>query len=84
MTTLRTTTRHGVGLLQLIGGMFVGSLILAITVPMYLAAQRGAEMPPISVYRFRDQHYVADGHHRVSVARALGAEHIEAHVVELT
>ena len=51
---------------------------------MYLAAQRGAEMPPISVYRFRDQHYVADGHHRVSVARALGAEHIEAHVVELT
>jgi hypothetical protein len=51
---------------------------------MYLAAQRGAEMPPISVYRFRDQHYVADGHHRVSVARALGALGIEAYVVELT
>jgi hypothetical protein len=50
---------------------------------MYLAAQRGAEMPPISVYRLRDQHYVADGHHRVSVARAAGAAEIEAHVVEL-
>ena len=50
---------------------------------MYLAARRGAEMPPISVYRFRGRHYVADGHHRVSVARALGADGIEAHVVEL-
>jgi hypothetical protein len=51
---------------------------------MYLAAQRGVEMPPISVYRVRGQHYVADGHHRVSVARALGAIGIDAHVVELT
>jgi hypothetical protein len=51
---------------------------------MYLAAQRGLELPPISVYRLRDRHYVRDGHHRVSVARALGAAAIEAHVVELT
>jgi hypothetical protein len=40
-------------------------------------------MPPISVYRVGDRHFVRDGHHRVSVARALGAEAIEAHVVEL-
>jgi hypothetical protein len=50
---------------------------------MYQAAQRGAEMPPISVYRVGEQHFVRDGHHRVSVARALGAAAIEAHVVEL-
>jgi hypothetical protein len=50
---------------------------------MYLAARRGVELPPISVYRFHEQHYVRDGHHRVSVARALGAAGIEAEVVEL-
>ena len=50
---------------------------------MYHTAQRGTEMPPISVYRVGDRHFVRDGHHRVSVARALGAAAIEAHVVEL-
>ena len=50
---------------------------------MYLAAQRGASLPPISVYRVGDRHYVRDGHHRVSVARATGADAIDANVVEL-
>jgi hypothetical protein len=50
---------------------------------MCLAAQRGVQLPPISVYRVGDQHFVRDGHHRVSVARALDATGIEAHVVEL-
>jgi hypothetical protein len=35
-------------------------------------------MPPISVYRVGDLHFVRDGHHRVSVARALGAATIDA------
>ena len=30
-------------------------------------------MPPISVYRIGDMHFVEDGHHRVSVARAQDA-----------
>jgi hypothetical protein len=50
---------------------------------MYHAAQHGAELPPISVYRVGEQHFVRDGHHRVSVARAQGAAAIDAHVVEL-
>ena len=50
---------------------------------LYLAARRGASLPPISVYRVGDRHYLRDGHHRVSVARAIGASAIEAHVVEL-
>ena len=50
---------------------------------LYLTAQRGAPLPPVSVYRVGDQHYLRDGHHRVSVSRALGAESIEAQVVEL-
>ena len=50
---------------------------------MYVAARRGVELPPISVYRVGAGHFVQDGHHRVSVARALGAAGIEAEVVEL-
>jgi hypothetical protein len=50
---------------------------------MYLAAQRGASLPPVSVYRVGERHYLRDGHHRVSVARAGGADAIEANVVEL-
>jgi hypothetical protein len=50
---------------------------------MYRAARDGARLPPISVYRVGGRHYVRDGHHRVSVARALGADSIDATVVEL-
>ena len=46
--------------------------------------RRGGELPPISVYRVGEVHFVRDGHHRVSVARAHGLTHIEAHVVEVS
>ena len=47
------------------------------------ARRRGDAMPPIDVYRIGDLHFVQDGHHRVSVARALGDEDIDAHVREV-
>jgi hypothetical protein len=47
------------------------------------ARRRGQSMPPIDVYRIGELHFVQDGHHRVSVARALGDTHIEAHVKEV-
>jgi hypothetical protein len=47
------------------------------------AQRRGEPMPPISVYRVGDMHFVADGHHRVSVARALGHTHLDAYVTEV-
>ena len=47
------------------------------------AQRRGQDMPPISVYRIGDMHFVRDGHHRVSVARALGLSHIDAYVTEV-
>jgi nucleotide-binding universal stress UspA family protein len=40
-------------------------------------------LPPIEVYQIGDTYFVIDGHHRVSVARQLGATHIQAHVTEL-
>ncbi|HVD87857.1 MAG TPA: hypothetical protein VNB91_03030 [Jatrophihabitantaceae bacterium] len=50
---------------------------------MWLAARRGTALPPISVYRVNDVHFVRDGHHRVSVMRAIGALAVEAEVTEL-
>jgi hypothetical protein len=47
------------------------------------AVQAGAELPPISVYRVGGEHFVRDGHHRVSVARALDVSEIDADVTEL-
>jgi hypothetical protein len=50
-----------------------------------VATQResGTGMPPIDVYRIGELHFVEDGHHRVSVARAKGDTTIEAHVREV-
>jgi hypothetical protein len=42
------------------------------------ARKRGEAMPPIDVFRIGDLHFVRDGHHRVSVARARGAVAIDA------
>jgi hypothetical protein len=47
------------------------------------ARRRGESLPPIDVYRIGELHFVQDGHHRVSVARALGDTTIEAHVREV-
>ena len=48
-----------------------------------MAQRRGESMPPISLYRIGDLHFVRDGHHRVSVARALGRDRIDAYVTEV-
>jgi len=40
-------------------------------------------VPPIEVYQVGDAYFVRDGHHRVSVARQLGADHIQAYVTEV-
>jgi hypothetical protein len=48
-----------------------------------LAQRRGESVPPIEVYRVGDMHFVVDGHHRVSVAHALGLKTIDAYVTEV-
>jgi hypothetical protein len=48
-----------------------------------LAQRRGEAVPPIDVYRIGDLHFVSDGHHRVSVAHALGLATIDAYVTEV-
>ncbi len=48
------------------------------------ARRSGVALPPIDVYRVGGLHFVEDGHHRVSVARALGDDTIEARVREIS
>src|SRR3954451_6343950 len=48
------------------------------------AQPRGKEMSPLSGYRIGDLHFVRDGHHRVSVARAQGRPDIDAYVTEVS
>src|SRR3712207_1018679 len=45
--------------------------------------QRAEELPPISLYKIGDAYFVRDGNHRVSVARQIGVEMIDAEVIEL-
>jgi hypothetical protein len=48
-----------------------------------LAARRGEAIPPIEVYRLGQLHFVADGHHRVSIAAATRQHLIDAYVTEV-
>lgn len=47
------------------------------------ATRRGEPMPPVDLLRIGEIHFVRDGHHRVSVARALGRTDIDAFVTEV-
>jgi hypothetical protein len=48
------------------------------------AQRRGETIPPVDLYRVGGLHFVRDGHHRVSVAHALGLRTIDAMVTEVT
>ena len=50
---------------------------------LYIRAVTGAGFPPIDLYKVGQLYFVKDGHHRVSVARYLNWETIQAHVTEL-
>ena len=47
------------------------------------AARRGESLPPVDLLRVGELYFVRDGHHRVSVARALGRQDIDAYVTEV-
>jgi hypothetical protein len=44
------------------------------------ARRRGTRLPPVDLVRVEDFYFVQDGHHRISVAQALGHTDIEARV----
>jgi hypothetical protein len=45
------------------------------------ARQEGKSLPPVELIQVGDVYFVRDGHHRISVARALGQPDIEAEVM---
>jgi hypothetical protein len=47
------------------------------------AMRRGEAMPPVDLVRIGQIYFVRDGHHRISVARALGRTDIDANVTEV-
>lgn len=47
------------------------------------ANYRSEAVPPVDLVKVGSSYFVTDGNHRVSVARALGQQHIEAKVVEV-
>ena len=47
------------------------------------AMRRGEAMPPVDLVRIGQIYFVRDGHHRISVARALGRTDIDAYVTEV-
>lgn len=52
-------------------------------ISIYKASSDVKGLPPIDLYRIGDVYFVQDGHHRVSVARQMGFESIQAYVTEI-
>jgi hypothetical protein len=48
------------------------------------AQRRGEALPPVSLFKVGELYFVRDGHHRVSVAKSLGRNDIDAYVTEVT
>ena len=53
------------------------------TVKAMMTSPGGAGLPPIRVYKLGDAYFVLDGNHRVSIAKEMGIEMVEAYVTEI-
>jgi hypothetical protein len=42
----------------------------------------GKELPPVELIQVGDEYFVRDGHHRISVARALGERYLDARITK--
>ena len=53
------------------------------TVKTAMVKPGGTGVPPISVYQVGEAYFVLDGNHRVSIAKQMGMDEIEAYVTEI-
>jgi hypothetical protein len=44
---------------------------------------QGQALPPVEVIQFDNEYYVRDGHHRISVAKTLGQQFIDAEIISM-
>ena len=95
----RLVSQHSLGLCtvpirQIVGTMSRGKEFDRIFLPnqshtesrwmsVMKASYRGVGLPPILLVKVGDMYFVVDGHHRISVARALGQTYIDAEVTEM-
>jgi nucleotide-binding universal stress UspA family protein len=52
-------------------------------VRVMVATEEASGFPPVDLYRIGEVYFVSDGHHRVSVAKEVGADTIQAFVTEI-
>jgi hypothetical protein len=50
-------------------------------VSILVARRSGCTLPPVTLIQVDDKYYVHDGHHRISVANAIGQKEIEAKIL---
>jgi nucleotide-binding universal stress UspA family protein len=50
---------------------------------VHVAVTGDTGLPPIEVYQIGEAYFVLDGHHRISIARQMGASSIEAYVKQV-
>ena len=50
-------------------------------VGIFRARRKGIPLPPVDLIQVGDEFYVRDGHHRISVANAVGQVEIEAQIL---
>lgn len=48
-----------------------------------VAASDMGGLPPVEVYQIGEAYFVHDGHHRISIARQIGADTVQAYVTEI-
>jgi len=95
---LRVLGEHYVGIREIPTDAIVGSVDRAVDFDRFFRTRRrelGRRLdslreafkdrptPPISVYEASGLYFVSDGHHRVALARELGAEFLDAEVTQL-
>jgi hypothetical protein len=44
---------------------------------------RGRDLPPVELIQIENEYYVRDGHHRISVSRALGQSYVDAEITRM-
>lgn len=49
---------------------------------IYKVWHSSGNLPPLKLYRIKQDYYVEDGHHRVSVLRSLGVDQLESDITE--
>jgi hypothetical protein len=50
---------------------------------IFRARQKGASLPPVELAQIGETYYVRDGHHRISVARAMDQMYIDARITQI-